>query len=353
MLTDKARKATIRDVAALAGVTAMTVSRVLNGSARVLPETRSRIQKAIDELGYVPNALARGLLTGRTRTIGLLVGDLNNPYWTAVASGAEETVRQAGYSLVIGNIGDTAAHEEELVKTMLGNRVEGLLINAPVGRPLKRLAAANYPFVLIGPEHRGIRTDVVRGDVYAGIVGLTSHLLGLRHRNIALLNGPSADFESRERLKGFRATIAAAGIDPDKAVIANGSFAYRGGYDAALTILRLPLEKRPTAIVASNNFLALSVIEAARAEGLRIPEDMALACFDDFVLAAVIDPFLTVMSQPARKLGMQSAELLLERLAAPSAWTPRKFVNVPQLIVRRSCGAGSAAPASVARAAAE
>ncbi len=336
----RAGRATIQDVAARAGVTAMTVSRVLNGSDRVLPATRSRIQAAIDDLGYIPNALARGLLTGRTRTIGLLVGDLGNPYWTAVASGAEEAAQAAGYSLVIGDIGDSEAHEDALVKTMLGNRVEGLLINAPAGRPLKRLVAAGYPFVLIGPEHRGIRTDVVRGDVYAGIVGLTKHLVSLGHRRVGLINGPPDDFESRERVKGFLATLGAAGVAAETLHVMNGTYAFRGGLESAQRMLSLPRRTRPTAIVASNNFLALSVIEAARGLDISIPEDVALACFDDFVLAAVIDPFLTVMSQPARSLGMQAAELLFKHLAKPAEWTPTRLVHVPELIVRRSCGAG-------------
>lgn len=321
----------------------MTVSRVLNGSDRVLPATRSRIQLAIDDLGYIPNALARGLLTGQTRTIGLLVSDLGNPYWTAVASGAEEAAKQAGYSLVIGDIGDSEANEDALIKTMLGNRVEGLLINAPAGRPLKRLATVGYPFVLIGPEHRGIHTDVVRGDVYAGIVGLTKHLLSLGHRRVGLLNGPPGDFESRERVRGFLETLADAGVAPGSAPVMNGTYAFRGGLASAREMLSLPRRGRPTAIVASNNFLALSVIEAARELGVGIPDDVALACFDDFVLAAVIDPFLTVMSQPARSLGKQAAELLFNHLARPQEWKPTRLVHVPELIVRRSCGSGLAA----------
>ncbi len=336
---NKGLRVTIQDVAARAGVTAMTVSRVLNGSHRVAPETRQRIQSAIDELGYIPNALARGLLTGRTRTIGLLVDDIGNPYWTAVASGAEDAGQRAGYSLVVGNIGGSEVREEQLIRTLVGNRVDGLLINAASGRPLTQLMKSNYPFVLIGPEHKGVRSDVVRGDVYAGIVGLAGHLLSLGHRKIALLNGPKGDFESRERVRGFTKTLAAAGVGSP--LVANGTFDYRGGYDAATALLSLPARERPRAIVAANNFLALSVIEAARELNLRIPEDVALVCFDDFVFAAVIDPFLTVMSQPARLLGQQAADLLLKRLDDPAGWQPTKLIHPPELIVRRSCGSKS------------
>lgn len=333
-------KVTIQEVAARAGVTAMTVSRVLNGSERVAPDTRQRVQQAIDELGYIPNALARGLLTGRTRTIGLLVDDISNPYWTAVAHGAEEVAQKNGCSLVLGNIGGSEVRQDELTKTLVGNRVDGLIINAPAGGPLKRLAQTGYPFVLIGPEHRGVHTDVVRGDVYKGAIGLTSHLLSLGHRRIALLNGPKADFESQQRVRGYAKALTAAGVPFDETLVFNGSYAFQGGYAAAMSILSLGGRHRPTAIVASNNFLALSAIEAAREVGASIPGDMALVCFDDLVLASIIDPFLTVMSQPARTLGARAAELLFTHLAAPKDWRPTKLIFPPELIIRRSCGYG-------------
>ncbi len=139
------QKVTIHDVAARAGVAAMTVSRVLNSSQRVAPATRERVQQAIDDLGYVPNALARGLLTGRTRTIGLLVGDISNPYWTAVASGAEDVAHQNGYTLVLGNIASSEEKEAELIQTMMSNRLDGLLINSPATRPLKRMLKRDFP----------------------------------------------------------------------------------------------------------------------------------------------------------------------------------------------------------------
>ena len=332
------KKVTIQEVAMRAGVTAMTVSRVLNESARVAPATRQRVQQAIDELGYIPNALARGLLTGRTRTIGLLVDDISNPYWTAVAHGAEEVAQKNGCSLVLGNIGGSEDRQDELTKTLVGNRVDGLIINAPSGKPLKRLIQSNYPFVLIGPEHRGIHTDVVRGDVYKGAIGLTRHLLSLGHTRIALLNGPKADFESQQRVRGYTKALTDAGVQFDDALVFNGSYAFRGGHQAATAILSLSGKGRPTAIVASNNFLALSAIEMARHFGASIPDDIALVCFDDLVLASIVDPFLTVMSQPARTLGAHASQLLFDHLNSPGTWAPTKLIYPPELIVRRSCG---------------
>lgn len=330
---------TIHDVAARAGVSAMTVSRVLNGSNRVAAETRQRIEQAIEELGYIPNALARGLLTGRTQTIGLLVSDITNPYWTAVASGAEDVAHQNGYTVVLGNIADSEEKENLLIQTMVSNRLDGLIINSPATRPLEALMKRGYPFVLIGPEHKGIQTDIVRGDIFYGAQVLTRHLLELGHQRIALLNGPKADFEAQQRALGFIQTLQEAGIEPDRSLIVNGTYGFRGGYGLAMQLLSLPASERPSAIVASNNFLALSAIEAARALDLRIPEDLALVGFDDFELASIIYPFLTVMAQPARILGVQAAQLLINRLNNPDTWRSSKLIFTPELIVRRSCGA--------------
>ena len=331
-------RASILDVAARAGVAAMTVSRVLNGAKGVAPATRAKVQTAIEELGYVPNALARGLLTGRTRTIGLLVNDISNPYWIAVASGAEDVVHRAGSTLVLGNIADSAQKEQLLIRAMLSQRVDGLLINTSFREPLLQLIHNDYPFVLIGPEHKGLRADVVRGDVSLGARMLTELFLSKGHRRIALLNGPRFDFESQEREKSYRQTLAEAGITPMPQWVREGTYGFRGGLAQATELLIIPEAERPTAIVASNNFLALSVIEAARALGRLIPSDVALAGFDDFVLASIIDPFLTVVAQPARGLGSQAAQLLLNRITNPGSWSPANLISKPELIIRRSSG---------------
>src|SRR5258706_14252234 len=303
---------TIQDVAARAGVSAMTVSRVLNGSRRVSDTTRQRIEEAIEDLGYIPNALARGLLKGQTHTMGLIVGDIPTPYWIAVASGAEEVAHRHGYMLVLGNIGESTEKAGQLLETMVSNRLDGLLINIHAApsqtsnfpdKLLKKLVHREYPFVLIGPEHKGIQTDIVRGDTYYGAQVLTTHLLNLGHQRIALLNGPKSDFEAQQREQGYLKTLREYGIEENRRIIMEASYLRDGGYQQALKLLRLPVEERPTAILASNNFLALSVIEAARDMQLRIPEDLALVGFDDFELTSIMYPFLTVMAQPARVLG--------------------------------------------------
>ncbi len=333
---------TIQDVAARSGVSAMTVSRVLNGSNRVAPETRQRIEQAIEELGYVPNALAKGLLQGRTRTLGLIVGDMINPFWVAVASGAEEVAYRNGYVIMFGDSGHSNEKESELIHTMVSNRTDGLLINAfddESRKALSNLVRRNYPFVLIGNELRGIRTDVVTSDTVYGARVLTRHLLDLGHRRIALLNGPKNNPQSREREQGYKEMLREYGIELRPELIVEGRYMRGGGYEPTEQLLNLPADRRPTAIIACNNFLALSAIETVRNARLRIPEDIALVSFDDFEVASVIYPFLTVMAQPARTYGVQAAQLLIDRLNNPEKWQPSRLVFTPELIVRMSCGA--------------
>jgi LacI family transcriptional regulator len=167
---------------------------------------------------------------------------------------------------------------------------------------------------------------------------LTRHFLELGHQRVALLNGPKHSSEAQYREQGYKHTLQEYGIELDPEWIVEGDYRRHGGYGPAQSLLSLPPDRRPTAIVASNNFLALGVIEAARAMLLRIPEDVALACFDDFEMASTIYPFLTVMAQPARTYGIQAMQLLIDRLNNPEKWRPSRIVFTPDLIVRVSCG---------------
>jgi LacI family transcriptional regulator len=341
---DNSKTVTIQHVAARAGVSAMTVSRVLNGSRRVAPETRQRIEQAIEELGYVPNALAKGLLKGHTRTLGIIVGDMTNPFWVDVASGAEEVAYRNGYVIVFGDSGHSNEKESKLIHTMVSNRIDGLLINAfddESQKALKNLVRRDYPIVLIANELKGIQADIVTSDTVYGAQVLTRHLLDLGHRRIALLNGPKNNPQSREREQGYKAMLCDYGVELRPELMVEGRYNRGGGNSSAQQLLNLPADRRPTAVIACNNFLALSVIETVRNAHLRIPEDIALVSFDDFELANVIYPFLTVIAQPARMYGVQAAQLLIDRLNNPEKWRPSRLVFTPELIVRLSCGAKS------------
>ena len=341
---------TIQDVAARASVSAMTVSRVINHPARVAPVTRQRVEQAIRELGFVPNALARQLLRGRTHTLALLVSDIGNPFFTQIARGVEDVAQRNGYTVIFGNSDESVEKERQYLHALLGRRIDGLLI-APAGngsRPmLDLLVQRGTPFVLLDRAIDGVPADVVIGDNIGGARKLTEHLIGLGHRRIALVNGDPEVPTARDRRRGYLEALREHGIVPQPELIIDGVYRRDSGTYSARQLLALPKDLRPTAIFAANNFLAVGVIEALRAAQVIIPRDIAVACFDDIEIAAALDPFLTVMAQPARTFGTIGAQFLLERLepspsgaAGPRATpTPRRVVLPPELIVRVSCGA--------------
>ncbi|CAA9305672.1 MAG: Transcriptional regulator, LacI family, partial [uncultured Chloroflexia bacterium] len=290
---------TIQDVAAHAGVSAMTVSRVINKHQSVASTTRKRVEKAIQELGYVPNTLARSLLHGRTRTIALIVGDISNPFFTQIARGVEDVAQRNGYAVMIGNSDESTAKERRYVDAMVGNRIDGLLI-APAGidtgQTLKFLSRRGTKFVLIDRDFEGMHADIVMGDSVGGARMLTEHLVGLGHRRIAMITGPLDLSTSRDRLRGYEDVLKQHGIAIDPTLVMESSYKREGGRQAAQRILQLPIEQRPTAVLASNNFLGVGLVETLREAAINVPRDMAVVCFDDIELASALTPFLTVVA---------------------------------------------------------
>src|SRR5215218_4330938 len=274
---------TIRDVAYRAGVSPMTVSRVVNGSARVKPDTRQRVQDAITALGYVPNNLARGLTRQKTGALALIVPDFADPFFTLILRGAEEVARRAGYRVILCNTDGDVEREGAYLEDMVAHRVEGLLI-APVGdqsrHNLRRLGPHPPPFVLVDRSIPGIESDLVQGDSVGGARVLVDHLLGLGHRRIAHITESQEVSTARDRLRGYQEALAAAGIPFDPGLVAAGSAAtVQGGRDAVQALLDRAAP--PSAIFAVNNLAAVGVILALRERGLETPRDVAVVCFDD------------------------------------------------------------------------
>ena len=323
----------------------MTVSRVINNHVRVAAETRQRVEQAINDLGYVPNALARGLLKGHTRTLALIVSDISNPFFTLMARGVEDVARGQGYTVILGNSDESAEKERQYVHSILSHRINGLLI-APAGygsrKTLDLLARHGTKFVLVDRQIEGVPADIVVGDNVGGARRLAEHLIGLGHRRIALVNGAHEVPTAAERLTGYLQALAAHDLEPDPRIVIERNYQRSGGYDATRQLLALPPDRRPTAILACNNFLAIGVIEALRDARIEVPRDIAVVSFDDIELASALYPFLTVMAQPARTFGTIAAQFLFDRLegSEPPAW--RKVVLPPELIVRVSCGAHAA-----------
>jgi len=339
-MNTKSADVTIKDVARLAGVSSMTVSRVINSSDRVKPETQRRVENAIAELGYVPSRLARGLSARKTGTLAVIVPDVANPFFTLIVRAAEEVARRSTYRVILCDTRADLAVERDVIEELIAHRVEGIAI-APVSdgsKPhLARLAKFGVPFVLIDRTVAGIDCDAVVGESVGGAQRLVEHLIELGHRHIGLIVETDEVSTARERRRGYEAALAAAGLPFDPALIEVQTPDPGGGF-AGMSRL-LSIEEPPSAVFAVNNLVALGAIEAVRETGLEVPNDVALVCFDDIELASRLYPFLTAMEQPAETFGMLGTQLLLERIHRGGPARGHVVVLPGRLTIRRSCGA--------------
>jgi len=336
---------TLQEVGRRAGVSAMTVSRVINGRPGVDAETQRRVEEVIAELDYVPNRIARGLLSQKTQTIGLIVPDVVNPFFAPVVRGAETAARRAGYRVLLCNSEGDLRLEREYIEDLMAHRVEGLLL-APASDSSRHsifpLLRGGFPLVLLDRVLPDSDCDLVVSDSATGARRLVEHLLGVGHRDIAHFTDAEDTSTGRDRLQGYREALAAAGIPAREELVFRTTVDQIGGYRAAQEALAL--EPRPTAIFAVNNMTAVGAMKALRERNLSVPEDIAIVCFDDVEHLAVLSPFLTVVDQPAETLGALGAQLLLERIAGKAGDRSRRITLQTDLIVRRSCGTGRPVP---------
>jgi LacI family transcriptional regulator len=338
--------ATIHDVARHAGVSPVTVSRVLNRSARVSPATEERVRRAMAELGYVPSSAARSLRLRQTRTLALLVPDITNPFWTTVARGVEDAAQSCGYSVFLGNTDENPSKQRDYLMALVGQRVDGVIVAPYDSNPdgLALLQQKRIPTVLIDRRVEGWHADTVIGDSLAGACALVTHLIALGHRRIAMISGPASTTTATDRVAGYCLALQQAGLPLAPELVCFGE--YRPASGERLTAAVLGLDPRPTAIFAANNLIAIGVIAAVGRAGLRIPEDVAVVAFDDLPDAARVFPFLTVAVQPAYEMGATAARLLLNRLESGPGHQPQHVVFPTRLVIRRSCG--SVPPAAAA-----
>ncbi len=318
----------------------MTVSRVINGGTQVQRETRLRVEHAVAALDFVPNGVARGLMSSKSGAIGLIVPDIVNPFFATVVRGAEVVARRAGYRVFLCNSESDLDLERQYVEDMVSHRVEGLMI-APVGDrstvSLTPLARRNFPFVLIDRSVAGLSCDLVQGDSVGAAEQLMNHLISVGHRNIAVIIEPDDVSTARERMKGCLDAFRTNGRKLSPSLVVRTTADRVGGYRAMQQILGF--HPRPSAIFAVNNMTALGAMQAIHERALVVPRDIALVCFDDVEHLAVLSPFLTVMSQPTEMFGTLATQLLLDRIEGEPGRPPRSVVLRAELLVRESCGA--------------
>ncbi len=323
---------TLRDVAALAGVSHQTVSRVINNSEAVLPETRERVLSAVRQLGYRPNAIARSMARGRTSTLACLAPSLIDYTFASNIQGVENAARARGY-FTLSASAETVEEYKVLLEELIGHRrVDGVVLINPYLESRSFGLPANIPLVYLGGREN-TRTHCVYLDNRDGACQAARHLLDLGHRSIAQVSGPAAEDCAQERNLGFEMALREAGLEPDPADTYEGDWSATSGYQAFRHFLKLG--RVPKAIVAQNDRMAVGVIRAARDAGLRVPEDLSVIGFDDMPLASYFDPPLTSMRQDTFEFGAAAAAMLMDLIENPQ--TPHKALRFPaSLVVRQS-----------------
>ena len=332
-------QANVEDIARAAGVSVATVSRVLNSSPKVASPTRRRVLRVLDELGYAPNNLARNLRARALRVFGLVVPDIRNPVYTALHRGVEDVARASGFFVLLANTDGHADRQTEYLRTLLAERVAGVILVAADEtelEPVRALLRVGIPIVALDRPLVGVELDTVQPDRARGVWLAVEHLAMHGHRAIGLLNGPFSIISAVQRAQAFRAALAALGLEHRNNWEVSGDFREEGGFVAATQLLGRP--DRPTAVVVANNLMALGTVRAASELSLRLPQDLALVAFDDTEWAPFLAPPLTTISYPTYELGRTAGELLERRLADAARSSVSVFLP-PSLMVRSSCGA--------------
>lgn len=300
----------MHDVARHAGVSVSTVSYVLSGERTVGPETRDRVMRAVEQLDYRINSVARSLKTGRTLTLGLIIPDIMNPFFTLVARGVEETAGASGYSVILCDSGGDAALEEGYLELLPSRRVDGLIYmpgTAVSHGQIRALARQGFPLIVIDESVEGIDVPSVVTRNWEGAMAMGEHLAALGHRQVDIIGGPLGLRTVKERSAGLVEALERHGVALGR--VLPGDYQLDSGRTAMRALGELG--SRSTAIFAANDMMAIGAMLEARSHGLRIPDDLSIGGFDDIPLASMLSPGLTTVSQPARAMGEEAAKLFL------------------------------------------
>ncbi|HYH96192.1 LacI family DNA-binding transcriptional regulator [Hyalangium sp.] len=329
-------QASIKDVARKARVSIASVSRVMNDHDSVGAETRERVLAAVRSLHYVPHSGARSLITQRTNVVGVLLPDLHGEFFSELIRGIDAVARLRRLQLLLSSTHGDAAELAVAIRTMRG-RVDGLLVMSPhVDAALldKNLPSA-LPIVLLNSPLEDARHSTLTIDSYRGARAMVSHLVGRGHRRIAHVAGPELNLDAQERLRGYRDELASS-LPRVAPQVLPGNFSEKSGYLAGRLLAAQP--DRPDAVFAANDVIAVGCMVAFREAGLRVPDDIAVAGFDDIPLASLVSPALTTVRVQIADLGQSALEQLLLSIESPTRSRPVSRALVPEVVVRESCG---------------
>ena len=345
--TGHKRSVTLSDVAKAAGVTSMTVSRVVNESGNVSEETREKVLKAVRELNYRRNGLARGLKRQRTDTIGLVLGDIANPFAAELARAVREVTTRRGYNLFICISEHSAKEDVAAFNALADHQVDGILVatrsNGIGDEHLSEMIDRGVSVVCIGRDFHNENADSVTADALSGGFQATQHLIDLGHRRIAFIGATMQSGAGLKRFQGYLKAMQENGLEVDERLVtgnteasddAPGYSTEKLGYEAMKRLLVLP--NRPTAVFARNDFTAIGAINAVKEAGLSLPEDISIVGFDDIPMAMHTSPALTTVRQPTRREGALAAEFLIRRIESEADVEREERILECELIVRGS-----------------
>jgi LacI family transcriptional regulator len=334
------RMVTIKDVARAANMSVATVSRVLNGSGPVSEETGRLIREVAGRMRYVPHSGARSLITSKTETLGVLLPDLYGEFFSEIIRGMDSTAQRHGFHLLISRTYADKGEIETAMRAMRG-RVDGVVVLSPdLDADSLLNLPSTIPVVLLCSISKDNGMDSLTIQNCRGAREMVTHIMKLGHRRIAIIKGSPRNYDATERLRGYRVALRDAGITPDAALEREGDFTEAAGYASAMELLAM--RKRPTAIFASNDAMAIGALSALRESGVRVPEEIAVAGFDDIPLARYMDPPLSSVHVPICELGERAVEMLLHGVTHRNDHPRRRERVSTELVIRRSTGGESA-----------
>lgn len=329
---------TIKDIARRAGVSVATVSYVLNNNRYVSPEKKERVIAAVRELNYVPNAAARGLRARQSRTIGLIVSDISNPFYPDLAKACEDVAQRHGYAVHMINTDDRPERMWQALTQAREGKIDGLIVTTALEadrEPLQALVDRDFPVVLAHRRLDGLNADLIESNNFEGGRLAARHMLARGHRRIAFLSGVAGSPISERRVAGYREAMREAGVEVRPEWVVPGEAKYAESYARMVEFANGAYGERPTAVINVSDIGAMGVLDAAADCGLRVPEDVAVMGFDDLFLAAFRAVELTTVRIPRYELGRRATELLLQRIAGTEL--ERQHIVLPvELVVRKT-----------------
>ena len=332
------KRATIRDVAKRAGVAPMTVSRVVNNKGYVSDATRQKVEQAVAELDYIPNQLSRSLRSQRTNTIGLIISDITNPYWTTVTRGIEDACSEFGWNVILTHSDEQSQKLNQAVHSLLQRQMDGILLVPTVDsiESVQRIQRQGIPLVLLDRSLPDVNVPVVKNDIALGVAEAMTYLMQLGHRRFGVIVGEKDSPGNLPIRQGIRQVVEQHGTHPQSLLVRHAGHTQNDGYET-MRILLTETQERVTAILAGNNQLAMGVISGLLDSGYRVPDDVSVVGIGELPSLPFIQPFLTTIIPYPYRLGVQSARKLIETIQHGDHAKRDDVVLPVEFVERQSC----------------